>query len=107
MTEGVPSLSGFRSITPGLQSVRGVTWSAADTVVVTAGALRGGRQIVETDIDGYATRAVALDRMRGLPVDVAAAPGRPLSAVTDRGVIWADVEGWRRVGVGAAAVHSG
>jgi hypothetical protein len=104
--QGAPSLGGFRSITPGLRSVRGVTWTAADSLVVTA-AGAAGRQIVETDVDGYTPRPVALERMRGVPVDVCGAPGRPLFAVTDRGAIWADVEGWRRVATGVAAVHSG
>jgi hypothetical protein len=103
---GLPPLSAFRSITPGLGGVRGVTWAGADSLVVTAAAQRGQRQIVDTDTDGYSTHAVGLDRMRGLPVDVSGSPGQPLFAVTDRGVIWADVEGWRRVAVGVAAVHS-
>jgi hypothetical protein len=103
---GVPSLSAFRSIIPGLGGVRGVTWAGAESLVVTASAQHGQRQIVDTDTDGYFIRAIGLDRMRGRPVDVSGSPGQPLFAVTDRGVIWADVEGWRRVAVGVAAVHS-
>jgi hypothetical protein len=105
--QGSPSLGGFRPIMPGLRAVRGVTWTAADSLVCTAEGSRGRRQIVETDVDGYASRTIALERMRGEPVDVSGAPGRPLFAVTDRGSIWADVEGWRRIGTGTAAVHSG
>jgi len=62
---------------------------------------------VVTDFDGYAPRSLALERMQGQPVDVDGAPGQPLIAVTDRRVIWAQVEGWRRIAVGTAAVHSG
>jgi hypothetical protein len=86
--------------------VRGVTWAGADSLVVTAAAPRGERQVVETDTDGFSTRSIGLDRMRGRPIDVTGLPGQPLYAVTERGVIWADVEGWRRVTAGVAAVHS-
>ena len=103
---GVPSVSGFRSILPGVAGVRGVTWAGAASVVVTAAAPTGQRQIVETDADGYSVRTLSLDRLRGRPIDVSGLPGQPLYAVTDRGVIWADVDGWRRVAVGVAAVHS-
>ena len=104
--QGVPSLSGFRSIDPSLNGVQGLSWTAADTIAVTAAGVPGRRQIVETDFDGYASRVIAVDQMRGSPVDVSGAPGQPLYAVTDRGVIWVDVEGWRRVGTGVAVVHS-
>jgi hypothetical protein len=103
---GVPSLSGFRSVTPGLNGVRGVTWVGADSLVVTAASPRGERQVVETDTDGFSSHSISLDRMRGRPIDVTGSPGQPLYAVTERGAIWADMEGWRRVAVGVAAVHS-
>ena len=103
---GVPSLTGFREIAPGLDGVHGVTWVGANSVVVTARAAHGQRQIVETDSDGYSSRALGLDGLRGRPIDLSGAPGQPLYAVTDRGVIWADVDGWRRVADGVAAVHS-
>jgi len=102
-----PSLAGFRAITPSLSGVRGVSWAAAEQLVVTAAAAGGQRQIVVTDFDGYAPRALSLERMRGQPVDVDGAPGQPLIAVTDRNAIWAQVEGWRRIAAGTAAVHSG
>lgn len=104
--QGGPSLAGFRSIDAGLKAVQGLSWTAADTLVVTAAGPLGRRQIVETDFDGYASRVVTTDRMRGSPVDVSGAPGQPLYAVTDRGAVWVDVEGWRRVGAGASVVHS-
>jgi len=103
----LPALTGFRAITPSLRGVRGVSWAAAEQLVVTASAAAGQRQIVVTDFDGYAPRSLALERMQGQPVDVDGAPGQPLIAVTDRRVIWAQVEGWRRIAVGTAAVHSG
>ena len=103
---GVPSLSGFRSIMPGVAGVRGVTWAGAESVVVTAAAPTGQRQILETDADGYSVHTLSLDRLRGRPVGVSGLPGQPLFAVTDRGVIWADVEGWRRIAVGVAPIHS-
>jgi hypothetical protein len=103
----LPSLGGFRAIAPTLRAVAGVSWSGADELVVTAAAARGERQIVVTDSDGYAPRSISLERLHGQPVDVTGAPGQPLFAVTDRGVIWADVEGWRRIAAGRAAVHSG
>ena len=103
---GVPSLTAFRSISPGLDGVRGVTWLGGNALVVTGSAAHGQRQIVETDSDGYASHTISLERMRGHPIDVSGAPGQPLYAVTDRGVIWTNVEGWRRVAVGVDAVHS-
>ena len=105
-TGGVPSLAAFRSITPGFGGVRGVTWAGPESLVMTAAAARGQRELVETDADGYAPRTIGLDGMRGQPVDVSGAPGQPLFVVTNRGVIWMGVEGWRRVAVGVAAVHS-
>src|SRR5205085_6496942 len=58
---GALSLSAFRRVAPALHGVRGVTWAAADALVVTAAGARGERQIVETDADGYSARAVGLD----------------------------------------------
>jgi hypothetical protein len=104
---GAPALTGFRAIAPSLQGVSGVTWAGADDVVVTAAAVGGQRQVVEMDTDGYALRQVPLDRLRGWPVGVTAAPGQPLVAVTDQGSIWTDVEGWRLIADGRAPVHSG
>lgn len=104
---GPPSLGGFRAVAPSLRSVRGASWSGADELVLTAAADRGQRQIVATDSDGYAPRSLSLDHLRGQPVDVTGAPGQPLIAVTDRATIWVDVEGWRQVANGTAAVHSG
>lgn len=106
-TPGPPTLNAFRAIAPSLTAVRGVSWSSADELVVTAGAGRGLRQVVATDSDGYALRSISLERLRGQPIDINGAPGQPLIAVTDRGGIWAEVEGWRRIGQGSVAVHSG
>lgn len=103
----LPSLGAFRPIAPALHDVRGLSWAAGEELVVTASAAAGQRQIVVTDTDGYAPRSVSLDRMQGQPVDVDGAPGQPLIAVTDHQVIWAQVEGWRRLASGHAAVHSG
>ena len=103
---GVPSLSGFREILPGVGGVSGVTWAGPESVVVTAAGQAGQRQILDTDVDGYSVRTLSIDRMRGRPVDVAGLQGQPLYAVTDRGVIWENIEGWRRVTAGVAAVHS-
>ena len=102
----LPSLAGFRAITPSLSGVRGVSWAAAEELTVTAASSGGQRQIVVTDADGYAPRPLSLDRLQGQPVDVDGAPGQPLIAVTDHNVIWAQVEGWRRIATGTAAVHS-
>lgn len=104
---GTQSLNGFRAIAPTLHGVSGVAWAGADDIVVTAAAPAGQRQIVETDTDGYAVRQVALDRLRGQPVDVTASPGEPVVAVTDQHLIWTDVEGWRLIAGGTGAVHSG
>ena len=103
----LPALGGFRSITPSLTGVRGLSWAGAEELAVTASAAAGQRQVVVTDADGYAPRSLSLERLQGRPVDVDGAPGQPLIAVTDRGVIWAQVEGWRRIAAGRAAVHSG
>jgi len=104
---GMPSLTAFRAITPTLHAVSGVTWAGADDVAVTAAASDGQRQVVETDSDGYTVRQIAPDRLRGAPIDVTAAPGLPIVVVSDLGSIWTEVEGWRLVGSGTAAVHSG
>jgi hypothetical protein len=108
MTSGAVGLNGFLAVAPTLHGVSGVAWAGADDVVVTASSTEAGqRQIVETDTEGYTLRQVPLDRMRGVPIDISAAPGQPLVAVTADGVIWTNVEGWRVVGAGTAAVHSG
>jgi hypothetical protein len=61
---------------------------------------------VETDTVGYAPHPVALEGLRGEPVDVTGAPGQPLLVATDAGLIWSDVAGWRAVGPGRAPVHT-
>jgi len=104
---GPPILEGFRAIAASLRGVRGLSWAGAEELAVTAAGAGGQRQIVVTDTDGYAPRSLSLERLQGQPVDVTGAPGQALIAVTDRHVIWAQVEGWRRIAIGTAAVHSG
>ena len=89
------------------QFCRGLSWAGAEELAVTAAGAGGQRQIVVTDADGYAPRSLSLERLQGQPVDVNGAPGQALIAVTDGRVIWAQVEGWRRIATGTAAVHSG
>jgi len=104
---GLPTLDGFRFIAPSLHGIRGLSWAGAEELAVTAAGAGGQRQIVVTDADGYAPRSLSLERLQGQPVDVNGAPGQALIAVTDGRVIWAQVEGWRRIATGTAAVHSG
>jgi Lipoprotein LpqB beta-propeller domain/Sporulation and spore germination len=94
----------FRDVLPGFADVRGVAWAAADELVVTT-ASSGTREVVEVDVDGYASRTVPIDPAL-VPVDVAASPQAPL-VITSRGAVWVDTsDGWRRVGPGGAPAYA-
>jgi len=103
---GQLALSGFRVVAPALQAVAGLSWSGADSIVVTA-AGPGGRQVVETDSDGYSLRTIPTDGVHGQPVAVAAAPGLPLVIRTADGRMWAELGTWHRLSTGNAPVYSG
>lgn len=91
----------FRNLLPDVADVRGVAWDGGDQLVVTAADAVGGRELVEVDVDGYGTRTVPTSGLGGQPVNVAAAPGRPLLVVAG-GSVWRDnpTGGWSRIGVG-------
>jgi hypothetical protein len=97
----------FRNVLPDATDVRGLAWDGGDQLVVTAADAVGGRELVEVDVDGYSTRTVPTSGLVGQPVDVAAAPGRPLLVVAGRSV-WRNkpTGGWSRVGVGDQPIYA-
>lgn len=97
----------FRNVLPDAADVRGVAWDGGDQIVVTAADAVGGRELVEVDVDGYGTRTVPTSGLVGQPVDVAAAPGRPLLVVAGLAV-WRDnpTGGWSRIGAGDQPVYA-
>jgi hypothetical protein len=107
LVHGRPVLDGFRPVLSSFVDVRGLSWDGSDELMVTA-AVGGGRDVVAVDVDGYAVRTIATSGVRGEPVDVAAASGRPLVVATDSG-LWSDrVDGsWRRVGAGSDPSYPG
>jgi hypothetical protein len=99
---------GFRDVLPAANDVRGVAWESAAQLDVTIGADRRQREVVTTDVDGYAVRPVTTDGVRGAPVDVAAAPGGQL-LVEAGGAVWqAGGSGrWTRIGSGSQPAYPG
>jgi hypothetical protein len=97
----------FRNVLPDAADVRGVAWDGGDQLVVTAADAVGGRELVEVDVDGYGTRTVPTSGLVGQPVNLAAAPGRPLLVVAGRSV-WSDnpTGGWSRLGPGDQPVYA-
>jgi hypothetical protein len=100
-------LGAFRNVLPDAADVRGVAWDGGDQLVVTAADAVGGRELVQVDVDGYGTRTVPTSGLVGQPVDVAAAPGRPLLVVAGLAV-WRHnpTGGWSRVGAGDQPVYA-
>lgn len=96
-----------RALAPSLTGVRGVTWADADSLLVTAAGVAGGRQVVQLDPVGYTLRPILVEGVRGAPVDVSAAPRQRLVVTTDAGGVWVDAGRWEQVATGTAAVHSG
>jgi len=101
------AFGGFRAVLPDEHAVEGVSWSGADTIVVTAASGSSRREVVETDTAGYAVRTLDTVQVRGTVVDVAAAPGRPLVVVTDRAQLWTSAAGWTSFAAGLAPVYGG
>jgi hypothetical protein len=99
-------LTGFRSVLPAATDVRGVAWSDPGDLVTTVAA-GSGRAVTTVDVDGYAERAVQIEGVTGAPVDVAAAPGQPLLVATTEGAVWADTDGWHRLGAGSTPAYAG
>ena len=104
---GTEAFGGFRAVLPDAHAVAGVSWSGADTIVVTAASGSSRREVVETDTAGYAVRSFDTAQVRGAVVDVAAAPGRPLVVVTGSGQLWSSAGGWTSFAVGVAPVYGG
>jgi len=106
-SRGGINFGAFRNVLPDAADVRGVAWDGGDQIVVTAADAVGGRELVEVDVDGYGTRTVPTSGLVGQPVDLAAAPGRPLLVVAGLAV-WRDnpTGGWLRVGAGDQPVYA-
>lgn len=102
-----PILTGLRNVLPTAVDVSGVGWLDAGDVIATVRSGRTTRGLVATDVDGYALRSVSIDGVEGAPVDVAAAPGRPLLVTTAAGTLWAENDGWHEIGRGAVAAYPG
>jgi hypothetical protein len=104
---GGVALDGFRAVLRGFPDLRGLAWDGADSLLVTAADVGGGREIVALDVDGYGTRTVSTAGLPAEPVDIAAAPGRPI--VVRAGThVWVDDEGgWQRVGAGTDPTYAG
>jgi hypothetical protein len=100
-----PVLAGFRNVLPTAADVSGVAWIDAGDVVTTVRSGRSARAIVVTDVDGYADRPVSTDGLDHHPVDMAAAPGRPLLVTTATGVLWSETGGWHPIGRGTSAAY--
>ena len=98
-------LAGFRDVLPTAVDISGVAWTDAGDVVATVRSGRTARGLVVTDVDGYADRTLSIDGVGGPPVDVAAAPGRPLIVVTAAGTLWSESGGWHEIGRGTAAAY--
>lgn len=106
-SRGAVHFGAFRNVLPDAADVRGVAWDGGDQLVVTAADAVGGRELVEVDVDGYGTRTVPTSGLVGQPVDLAAAPGRPLLVVAGLAV-WRDnpTGGWSRVGSGDQPIYA-
>lgn len=100
-----PVLTGFRNVLPTTVGVSGLAWTDAGDVIATVRSGRTTRGLVATDVDGYAPRAVSTEGIGGTPVDVAAAPARPLLVTTFAGTLWSDDGGWHEIAQGAAAAY--
>ena len=104
---GRVALDDFRAVLRGFPDIRGLAWDGADSLLVTAADVGGGREIVALDVDGYGTRTVSTTGLRAEPVGVAAAPGQPI-VVRAGSDVWVDREGgWQRVGAGAEPTYAG
>jgi hypothetical protein len=98
---GTTRLTGFRAVLPRTPDVRGLAWDGADVLMVTAVGARVGRELLAVDVNGYGFRSVSTAGLAAQPVDVAAAPGRPV-LVEAGASVWRDdaTVGWRRIGRG-------
>jgi hypothetical protein len=103
-----PVVDGFRAVLPAGADARGLAWSGADQVVVTAKDASGGREVLAVDVTGYSVQTLPTAGVVGAVVDVAAAPARPL-LVQAGGVIWAAGRsgGWHRLGAGLEPAYPG
>jgi hypothetical protein len=101
----VPRVAQLRRVESALVDVRDVVWRDSVRLAVLATDVRGTVEPFLIDADSNAVSASgSLDGVRGL----AAAPGRPLLAVTADGSLWADRGfGWRAEGTGTAVAYPG
>jgi hypothetical protein len=96
----------FRDVLRGADDVRGLAWDGGDQILTTVADATGGRELVAVDVDGYATRTIPTTTVSGEPVDVAAAPGRPILVTAGGGVWRNDSSGaWTRLGNGDQPVY--
>lgn len=100
-----PRVAQLRRVESALVDVRDVVWRDSVQLAVLATDIRGTVEPFLIDADSTAVSASgSLDRVQGL----AAAPGRPLLAVTADGSLWADRGfGWRAEGSGTAVAYPG
>jgi hypothetical protein len=103
-----PVVGAFRAVLPAAADARGLSWSGADQVVVTAKDASGGREVLAVDVTGYSVQTLPTAGVVGAVVDVAAAPARPF-LVEAGGIIWAAGRsgGWHRVGAGVEPGYPG
>lgn len=106
-THGVPHFGGFRNVLPTTKDIRGISWDGGDQLVVTAPGA-SGRELLSVDVDGYGNRTIPTSGLVGEPVNVAAAPGRPI-LVSAGGAVWQDnrAGGWTRIGAGGGPRYAG
>jgi hypothetical protein len=93
------SVTGLRSIVPGLTNVVDATWASADSLVVLTTNGAGDATMYTTGVDGSWSEAITTAGLPGPPTEVAAAPGQATLAVAEGGV-WRlrdPHEGWTGV----------
>jgi Lipoprotein LpqB beta-propeller domain len=100
-----PRIGELRRVESALVDVRDVVWRDAVRLAVLARDARGTVEPFVIDADSTAVSAAgSLDGVGG----IAAAPGRPLLAVTADGKLWADRGfGWRQEGTGSDVSYPG
>jgi hypothetical protein len=109
VSDGVPQLDAFRTVSRGVSDVRGLSWgwTTPSQVVVSAGVAGDRRELLAIDANGYSSVTITTAGVRGQPTAVATASGRVL-VVAAAGEIWVDLPaGWRRAGSGVEPRYPG
>ena len=108
VSDGAPTLDGFRGVARGVMDVRGLSWgwTTPSQVVVSAAVAGDQRELLAIDANGYSSVTITTN-VRGEPSGVATSAGRAM-VVAAAGGIWVDLPaGWRRIGVGAEPRYPG